>query len=202
MSMLEGKKILIVALVLLAGMAYRDWSSRDIEHPPGVLVAELPKQTDVQGQASVTMDEYELTLAERCVAARLGLGECPVAIALVREVSEHTVRTQLRAVYASADVSDHGELSADMLKRVAFYIIPRINPDGAEFAVTTSGSIRSRICSLGGASRRARTFDSSTATWIYADRVCSRTCAPAHACTARFATVSMVGDLPSSKRRS
>ena len=62
MSMLEGKKILIVALVLLAGMAYRDWSSRDIEYPPGVLVAELPKQTNVQGPASVTMDEYELTL--------------------------------------------------------------------------------------------------------------------------------------------
>ncbi len=33
---------------------------------------------------------------------------------------------------------------SDILKRVAFYIVPRINPDGAEFAVTTSGSIRSR----------------------------------------------------------
>ena len=66
------------------------------------------------------IDEYELTLAERCVAARLGLGECPAAIALIREVSEHTVRTQLRAVYNSAEVSDHGELSADMLKRVAW----------------------------------------------------------------------------------
>lgn len=33
---------------------------------------------------------------------------------------------------------------SDILKRVAFYIIPRINPDGAEFVVTTSGSIRSR----------------------------------------------------------
>ncbi|MFQ6041677.1 MAG: M14 family metallopeptidase, partial [Candidatus Poribacteria bacterium] len=39
-------------------------------------------------------------------------------------------------------VIDHDK--SDLLKRVAFYIVPRINPDGAEFAVTTSGSIRSR----------------------------------------------------------
>ncbi|MCK5804040.1 MAG: hypothetical protein KAI66_14485 [Lentisphaeria bacterium] len=39
-----------------------------------------------------------------------------------------------------ADAND-----SDILKRVAFHIIPRINPDGAEFAVTTSGRIRSRI---------------------------------------------------------
>jgi len=38
--------------------------------------------------------------------------------------------------------ADHGK--SDLLKRVAFYIVPRINPDGAEFAVTTSGTIRSR----------------------------------------------------------
>jgi len=31
-----------------------------------------------------------------------------------------------------------------LLKDVVFYVIPRINPDGAEFAVTTSGPIRSR----------------------------------------------------------
>ena len=34
---------------------------------------------------------------------------------------------------------------SDLLKRVAFHIVPRLNPDGAEFVVTTSGSIRSRI---------------------------------------------------------
>jgi hypothetical protein len=39
-------------------------------------------------------------------------------------------------------VADSGR--SDMLKRVVFYIVPRINPDGAEFAVSTSGSIRSR----------------------------------------------------------
>ena len=61
MSILKEKKILFVVLVLLAGMAYRDWSLRDIEYPPGVLVSELPKQVDVRGLASVTMDGYELT---------------------------------------------------------------------------------------------------------------------------------------------
>jgi len=32
----------------------------------------------------------------------------------------------------------------DILRDVAFYIVPRINPDGAEFVVTTSGVTRSR----------------------------------------------------------
>lgn len=39
-------------------------------------------------------------------------------------------------------VADYAKSS--LLKRVAFYIIPRINPDWAEFVVTTSGSVRSR----------------------------------------------------------
>ena len=39
-------------------------------------------------------------------------------------------------------VADHPR--SDLLKRVVFYVVPRLNPDGAEFAVTTSGSIRSR----------------------------------------------------------
>jgi len=61
MSFLDLKKILFVSLALLAFMAYRDWTSRDIEYPPGVLVSELPKQIDVNGLATVTLDEYELT---------------------------------------------------------------------------------------------------------------------------------------------
>ena len=61
MPAINNKKILIIVLVLLVGMAYRDWSLREIEYPPGVLVTEAPKQVDVRGVASVTMDEYELT---------------------------------------------------------------------------------------------------------------------------------------------
>ena len=34
--------------------------------------------------------------------------------------------------------------SSDLLKNIVFYIVPRLNPDGAEFAVTTSGPVRSR----------------------------------------------------------
>ena len=57
---MNEKKILLIVLVLLAGMAYRDWSQREIEYAPGVLVAEVPKQLDVQGLASLTLDDYEL----------------------------------------------------------------------------------------------------------------------------------------------
>ena len=39
-------------------------------------------------------------------------------------------------------LADHSR--SDLLKRVAFYIVPRLNPDGAEFVVTTSGKVRSR----------------------------------------------------------
>lgn len=34
--------------------------------------------------------------------------------------------------------------AADLLKKVAFYVVPRLNPDGAEYVVTTNGSLRSR----------------------------------------------------------
>ncbi len=33
----------------------------------------------------------------------------------------------------------------DLLQRVAFYIVPRLNPDGAEHAVNTGGRVRSRL---------------------------------------------------------
>ena len=39
-------------------------------------------------------------------------------------------------------VADHEQ--SDLLRKVAFYIVPRLNPDGAEFVVTTSGRVRSR----------------------------------------------------------
>lgn len=40
-------------------------------------------------------------------------------------------------------IADHKKNG--LLEKIAFYIVPRLNPDGAEFAVTTSGTIRSRI---------------------------------------------------------
>ena len=41
-------------------------------------------------------------------------------------------------------VADHAR-NPKVLREMAFHIVPRINPDGAEFVVGTSGSVRSRI---------------------------------------------------------
>ncbi len=41
-------------------------------------------------------------------------------------------------------LADHDAGRIDLLGRIAFHIVPRLNPDGAEYAVTTSGVIRSR----------------------------------------------------------
>ena len=47
------------------------------------------------------------------------------------------------ALYTARQLlADHRR--SDLLRRVTFYIVPRINPDGAEFVVTTAGRIRSR----------------------------------------------------------
>ncbi len=45
---------------------------------------------------------------------------------------------------ARALLVDHQRRRHDLLERVAFHIVPRLNPDGAEFAVQTGGVIRSR----------------------------------------------------------
>jgi hypothetical protein len=61
MSISEPRNILVIVLVLLAGMTYRDWSMREIEHPPGVLVSKSPQQINVRDLHSLSLDEYELT---------------------------------------------------------------------------------------------------------------------------------------------
>jgi hypothetical protein len=61
MPVTNERKILIVVLILLAGMAYRDWNMREIDYPPGVLVSDLPRQRAVGDLNRVSMDEYELT---------------------------------------------------------------------------------------------------------------------------------------------
>jgi len=42
-------------------------------------------------------------------------------------------------------LADHDARRSDLLRRVVFHVVPRLNPDGAEYAQTTSGVIRSRI---------------------------------------------------------
>jgi hypothetical protein len=61
MPILREKKILLIVLVLLAGMAYRDWSMREIQYAPGVLVPEVPKQRDAQGLPLLAIDDYAIT---------------------------------------------------------------------------------------------------------------------------------------------
>jgi len=69
---IERKKILVVALVLLTGMALRDWSMREIEHPPGVLVPERPAQRDLGSSAIINIDSYRITpRAEFQIRARV-----------------------------------------------------------------------------------------------------------------------------------
>jgi len=41
-------------------------------------------------------------------------------------------------------VLDHRDQRSDLLRHVCFHIIPRLNPDGAGFVVSTSGNTRSR----------------------------------------------------------
>jgi hypothetical protein len=57
---IDTKKILVAALVLLAGMALRDWTMREIEHPPGILVPERPLQQAPRSAALIHIDSYRL----------------------------------------------------------------------------------------------------------------------------------------------
>ena len=57
---IEAKKILVVALVLLTGMALRDWSMREIVHPPGILVPERPSQNGLENATEIHIDSYRL----------------------------------------------------------------------------------------------------------------------------------------------
>ena len=57
---IDAKKILVAVLVLLAGMALRDWTMREIEHPPGILVPERPSQLDPRSAAIIHIDSYRL----------------------------------------------------------------------------------------------------------------------------------------------
>ena len=51
---------LIISVIALAYLAIRDWESKPIEHPPGILVAERPVQVDLQ-PSSFMLEDYQLT---------------------------------------------------------------------------------------------------------------------------------------------
>jgi len=48
------------------------------------------------------------------------------------------------ALYTARQLLADTPRKTKLLQRVAFHIVPRLNPDGAEFVATTSGSVRSR----------------------------------------------------------
>jgi hypothetical protein len=66
------KKALYFSLALLAFIAWRDWSQREIVHAPGVLVPETPRQRDLEGGDPLLLDGYRLThRAEFNIRARV-----------------------------------------------------------------------------------------------------------------------------------
>jgi len=55
------KKALLIGGVLLLLLAWRDWSQREIAHPPGILVPESPRQSSAGGMGLVQIGNYRLT---------------------------------------------------------------------------------------------------------------------------------------------
>lgn len=56
----QPKTVLTAVLIILAVMIWRDWSMREVVHPPGVLVAEIPSQELVGGEPLTTIDDYHI----------------------------------------------------------------------------------------------------------------------------------------------
>jgi DNA-binding CsgD family transcriptional regulator len=66
-----------------------------------------------QGEIEQLLQEaYALTASEARIAARLGDGESPNAIAHTRHVSSTTIRAQLRSIYQKMDLNRQVELAA------------------------------------------------------------------------------------------
>ena len=54
------RRIFILSLIALGYLVVRDWDSKPIEHPPGILVAERPEQVDLQA-STFMLGDYQLT---------------------------------------------------------------------------------------------------------------------------------------------
>ena len=52
---------LLLLLTVLLLWAWRDWSHRDIQHPAGALVTELPRQTTLKSPVALQVEGFELT---------------------------------------------------------------------------------------------------------------------------------------------
>lgn len=56
----QPKTILLVTLVLLAVLGWRDWSMREIEYAPGILVPERPLQVNLANGSAINIDDFRL----------------------------------------------------------------------------------------------------------------------------------------------
>lgn len=66
------KNVLYICLVLLALLAWRDWSHRDIEYSPGVLIPEQPVQETIKDEHPIQLEDFSLTRrAEFSLRARV-----------------------------------------------------------------------------------------------------------------------------------
>lgn len=53
-------RIFIFSVIALAYLVVRDWDSKPLEHPPGILVAEKPQQVDLQPSVFM-LDDFQIT---------------------------------------------------------------------------------------------------------------------------------------------
>jgi len=55
------KRILFLLIVLAIVFGWRDWTQREIVHPPGILVPEAPQQSELPGTAPFEWQGYRLS---------------------------------------------------------------------------------------------------------------------------------------------
>jgi hypothetical protein len=68
----DAKKIVMIVLGLLAILTWHDWSMRDIEHPPGILVPERPSQIKLENGPVFRIEDFMLSpRAEFRIRARV-----------------------------------------------------------------------------------------------------------------------------------
>jgi hypothetical protein len=61
----EMKRLLLILLALAAVLAWREWRHSEIVHPPGILVTERPRQSDLARAAALELEGYRLTRRAR-----------------------------------------------------------------------------------------------------------------------------------------
>jgi len=68
----DTRKIALIVLGLLVVLAWRDWSMRDIEHPPGILVPERPSQINLENGPVISFEDFRISpRAEFRIRARV-----------------------------------------------------------------------------------------------------------------------------------